>query len=182
VAASNSGRSPSSVFPNCPQPQLPASNSNTSQRLNSSSPLIATQKVKVMLWPTVGRPVYLGVKPPSEAQDQIFITVRQLQVCWCRVSSLTRGRIYRLQLLLVLASAVILGSESHGTHDYILLSQIRDSPTWRARFPHLYFPGTGLASYSPMHLVLFSSTPKPRRATVEALEPTSKRVTGHQAA
>jgi hypothetical protein len=36
------------------------------------------------------------------------------------------GRICRLQLLLVLASAVILGSESRGTRDHILLSQIRE--------------------------------------------------------
>jgi hypothetical protein len=34
----------------------------------------------------------------------------------------------RLQLLLTLASAVIFGSESHGTRDHILLSQIRDFP------------------------------------------------------
>jgi hypothetical protein len=41
-----------------------------------------------------------------------------------------RGRFCRLQLMLVLASAVILGSESHGTHDHrILLSQIGDSPS-----------------------------------------------------
>jgi hypothetical protein len=33
-----------------------------------------------------------------------------------------------LQLLLTLASAVILGSESRGTSDHILLSQIRDFP------------------------------------------------------
>jgi hypothetical protein len=42
-------------------------------------------------------------------------------------SSLTRGRVCRLQLLLALASAVILRSESRRTHDRILLSQIRDS-------------------------------------------------------
>jgi hypothetical protein len=33
-----------------------------------------------------------------------------------------------LQLLLALTSAVIFVSESHGTHDHILLSQIRDFP------------------------------------------------------
>jgi hypothetical protein len=40
--------------------------------------------------------------------------------------SLTRGRVCRLQLLLALASAVILGSESRGARDHILLPQIRD--------------------------------------------------------
>jgi hypothetical protein len=55
-----------------------------------------------------------------------FITVRQLLVCWDGELSLTRGRVCRLQLLLVLASAVILGSESLGTRDHILLSHIRD--------------------------------------------------------
>jgi hypothetical protein len=40
VSASNSGRSPSSGFPNCPQPQLPASHNSSSQGLNSSYYLI----------------------------------------------------------------------------------------------------------------------------------------------
>jgi hypothetical protein len=43
-------------------------------------------------------------------------------------SSVTRGWVCRLQLLLALASAAILGCESRGTHDYILLSHIRVSP------------------------------------------------------
>jgi hypothetical protein len=41
-------------------------------------------------------------------------------------SSLTKRWVCRLQLLLVLASAVIVGSESLGTRDHILLSPIRD--------------------------------------------------------
>jgi hypothetical protein len=42
--------------------------------------------------------------------------------------ALSYERTGRLQLLLALATAVILGSESRGTHDRILLSHIRDSP------------------------------------------------------
>jgi hypothetical protein len=64
-------------------------------------------------------------KAPIWAYDQIFIPVRnteyvgQLRVCWYGALSLTRGRVCRLQLLLALASAVILGFESLGTRDHI---------------------------------------------------------------
>jgi hypothetical protein len=69
--------------------------------------------------------VYLGIKHPSGAYDQIF-TVRKLGVCWCGAFSLTRGLVCRLQLLLAIASAVIVGSESRWTRNHILLLQIRD--------------------------------------------------------
>jgi hypothetical protein len=46
-----------------------------------------------------------------------------------------RGWVCCLQLLLDLASAVILRSESCGTHDHILLSQIRDSPNLEDQVP-----------------------------------------------
>jgi hypothetical protein len=75
---------------------LPAGESPTTDSLLQLSTLESSH----MLRRTVSRPVFLGIKHPSGAYDQIFITVRQLWVCWCGALSLTRGRVCRLQLLL----------------------------------------------------------------------------------
>jgi hypothetical protein len=56
-----------------------------------------------------------------------------------------------LQLLLVLARAFILGSESCGTRDHILLSQIRDCPNLEGHVPIFISPGTGWPGYNPRH-------------------------------
>jgi hypothetical protein len=46
-----------------------------------------------------------------------------------------KGWVCRLQLLLALASAVILGSDSRRIHDHILLSLIRGSPNPEGQVP-----------------------------------------------
>jgi hypothetical protein len=68
--------------------------------------------------------------------------------------TLKKGCACRFQLLLILASAVILGSKSCGAHDYVLLSQIRDSSNLEGQAPvfisprnsvaQLCSPGTGI--------------------------------------
>jgi hypothetical protein len=77
-----------------------------------------------MLRLMVSQQVFMGVRHPSGAHDQIFITVRQLRVCSCRAPSLTRGLVCSLQLLLGLASVAILGSEPRRTHGLVLVFQM----------------------------------------------------------
>jgi hypothetical protein len=68
------------------------------------------------------------------------------RVCYFAVASLTRRRVCNLLLLLVLASAVPQDSRS-----YFIVPVLETPPTWRARSPYLYFPGTGRPRYTPGH-------------------------------
>jgi hypothetical protein len=90
-------------------------------------------------------------------------------------SSLTRGWVCRLQLLLVLASAVILRSIPTRLTTIFYCLRFGTLPTWRARSRYLYPPGTGWPSYTPRHLVPFPSPPTTCRATVGVFEPASTR-------
>jgi hypothetical protein len=67
-------------------------------------------------------------------------------------SSLTRGWVCSLQLLLVLASAVILRSESRGTPDNILHVQIRDFPNLEGQDPVIISPRNRVARLYPQAL------------------------------
>jgi hypothetical protein len=74
------------------------------------------------------------VLAPSPLRLTARIIFSQMNTCGHShyiTSSLTRGWVCHLQLLLGLASAFSLGSESRGTRDNILLSQIRDFPFCR---------------------------------------------------
>jgi hypothetical protein len=95
----------------------------------------------------------------------------QLNTCGyspCVTSTLTRGRVCRLQLLLVLASAVVLRPESLWPHDHILLSQIRDSPNLEGQEQGgpVIRPGTGFLFCRLLRLAGLRcrySTPPPHR-------------------
>jgi hypothetical protein len=90
----------------------------------------------------------LGAKP-LETEGQNFF---QLNTCGHSpyvTSSMTREWVCRLQLLLALAIAVILRSESRGTHDHILLPQIRDSPNLEGQVSMFISPSNRVARLYP---------------------------------
>jgi hypothetical protein len=64
-----------------------------------------------------------------------------------------RGWVCRLQLLLALASAVILGPRPAGLMTTFYCLRYETPPTRRARSPYLHPPGTGWPGYTPKHWV-----------------------------
>jgi hypothetical protein len=67
------------------------------------------------------------------------------------------------------------GSSPVGLMTTFYCLRFETPPTWRARSPYLYPPGTGWPRYNPRHWVPFSSPPTTRKATVEVFDPTSTR-------
>jgi hypothetical protein len=85
---------------------------------------LSTDWVKVTLRLTVSQSVSLGVEPHLGLMTRYLLLLHSYGLVFCGAPSLTRGRVCLLNMLLVLASAVFLGSESLGIRDHILLSQI----------------------------------------------------------
>jgi hypothetical protein len=116
----------------------------------------ACQRVRVRV--TLRLAVYrqsvcLGDKPLKTHDQQFFSQLNTRGHSPHVTSSLMRGWVYHLQLLLALASAVILRSASSGTHITTLYCLMYETPqTWRARSPYLYPPGTGWPQLYPQAL------------------------------
>jgi hypothetical protein len=78
--------------------------------------------VELMLWPTVSRPIRLGVGHAFGAYDQIFI----FPFFWQTIALLfVLGRPLRREDLSVIWSAIFQWSESWRTHNHTLLSHLR---------------------------------------------------------
>jgi hypothetical protein len=114
-------------------------------------------ELEFFLRPTVSGPVRLGIGPPFGILDQILYCssfVWQLRRFAINASSLTRKRVCNLLYNCFWA----LSEQSHLSRSpteltaYLTVSS-ETPPTWRARFPYLYPPGTGWPSYTPGHWV-----------------------------
>jgi hypothetical protein len=86
---------------------------------------------------------------------------------YCGTPALTRGRVCNLlyNCFWPLPEQSLWDPSPAELKPYFTVS-FETPPTWRARYPYLYPPGTGWSSYSPGHWVPSSSLTT-RRSTVE---------------
>jgi hypothetical protein len=90
-------------------------------------------------------------------------------------SCLTRGWVCSLELLLTLASAVILRSVSRWTLDHILLSQIRDSLSLEDQVPVFISPRNRVSQFYPQARGSIFFDFYDSQGFVEVFEPASTR-------
>jgi hypothetical protein len=111
------------------------------ERMNESKSKLRYDRQSVGL----SRPVRLGVRHPSGTRHQFFflleIFFRQLRVCYFVRPSLTRGRVCNLAGPRQSSSARVWVPRD--SRPYFIVPILEIPPTWSARSPYLYPPGTG---------------------------------------
>jgi hypothetical protein len=110
--------------------------------LSLSSPKV---RVKVVLRLTVGRPFSHGVKHPSGAPHQIFVTVT------CMFVDVGRP-LWREEGCWSSPAQSFSGPSPAGLMAIFYCLRFETPPRWRCTSPYLYPPGTGWPSYSPQGL------------------------------
>jgi hypothetical protein len=118
--------------------------------------------------------IRLGAKP-LQTHDQYFFHLNTCGYSPYVTSSLMKGWVCRLQLLLALASTFS-GPSPVGLMTIFHCLRFDIRWTRKARSPYLYPPVTGWPGYTPRHWVPISSPPTTRRATVEVFKPASTRI------
>jgi hypothetical protein len=95
------------------------------------------------------RPISSWWQAPWDSRPVFFFPTEHSGCSPYVKSPLMRGWVWRLQLLVGLANAVILRSESRGTYCHILLSQIRDSPSLECQVPVFISPRNRMSRLYP---------------------------------
>jgi hypothetical protein len=112
------------------------------------------QSVSVLLynWQFSDNQFVLATSPLNLTTSNFIFQLNTCSYSPSVTSALTRGWVCCLELLLVLASAVILRSKSCGTHDQLLRSQIRDAPNMEGQVPVFITPRNTVAQLYPQAL------------------------------
>jgi hypothetical protein len=127
-----------------------------------------------MLRSMVSRAVCLGVKShfDSKLNFSYCQTVAGLLI-WDTLSDERTGLSFTIST--GPCKAAILGPESQGTHDHILLSQFRDSPNLEGQVPVFMSPRGRVAQLYPQAMDSHFFASYVLQGTVEVFEPASPR-------
>jgi hypothetical protein len=99
-------------------------------------------EVKFMLLPTADRQVCPDI-----------LTIRQLRICWRAAHSLTEDGSVVYNCFWSSTAHTFSGPSPAGLITIFYCLKFRALPTWRARSPYLYSPGTEWPSPNPRHWV-----------------------------
>jgi hypothetical protein len=130
-------------------------------------------KVKVILQLMVSWPVCLGVKPPSGAQDQLFVLSRQFRAVDVEHPICEGDGSFIYNCYRSLPAQSFLDPSPTGLRTIFFCLRFEISPTWRVRSLYLYPSGIEWPNYNPRHWVPFLLPLVTLRAVMEVFKPAS---------
>jgi hypothetical protein len=128
------------------------SRSRSRSHSHSTADFSASESELLYYWRYTANEYVLATSPLRLKTSNFIFQVNTCNYSPYVTSPLTRDWVCRLQTLLVLASAVILRSESGGTQVNILLSQIRDFLNLEGQVPVFIYPRNREVQFYPQAL------------------------------